>query len=214
MKDVICATMKGLAVATLAVTLSISTVRADGYEVGQQGSANGEIFATSKKRLGLLKAIALITEDGIKVVCESQLKYSNEEFKAFKKGNQYSCEGTVSEYEEAENFYVIREDSNLEAEVETNVGDETEPSRSNPVLAHGSFIVFSINNGPSKDIDYGDLPCGIPMNQMKNNFKNEVGEIDRTFRQITNEYVREIYFSKNGLHKLSMTCYEPVFQEG
>lgn len=280
-----------LALTALLTTLAMSTVSAaDIYQVGKQGSAEGEIFKTVKRFFGKVKGVALVTEGGTYVVCQSRGKYSNEEFKAFKKGDQYSCEGTVDEYEpvspeNAQDFYVILEDRNLAAEAEAKriadeekakrraerdaekaeakriadiekekrkaeraeakrIADEekakrkaereaeeyeeykrqliaknkrnaeakAEALRKKPVLAYGSYIAFSVNDGASQRIDYGDVPCGVPMNQLKNNFKQQAGNVGRTFRKVSPDYVREIWHSTNGLQKLSMTCYEPVYK--
>lgn len=240
-----------LALTALLTTLTMSTVSAaDIYQVGKQGSAEGEIFKTVKRFFGKVKGVALVTEGGTYVVCQSRGKYSNEEFKAFKKGDQYSCEGTVDEYEpvspeNAQDFYVILEDRNLAAEAEAKrIADEekakrkaereaeeyeeykrqliaknkrnaeakAEALRNKPVLAYGSYIAFSVNDGASQRIDYGDVPCGVPMNQLKNNFKQQAGNVGKTFRKVSPDYVREIWHSTNGLQKLSMTCYEPVYK--
>lgn len=191
---------------------------AENYQVGKQATASGKIFNTRKVMLGLVKGIALVTNDGTRVVCESSGKYSNAEFKTFKKGDQYSCEGTVKEYdEEGGGFYIILEDRNLAAESEAKrekeLADKKKARANELVLVQGSFTAFSVNDGPSKDVDHGEIACGFSMDRMKSNFESQVGKANRTFRKVTREYVREIWHSNNGLNKLSMTCYEPVFKK-
>ncbi|MDC1193424.1 hypothetical protein N8075_04505 [Planktomarina temperata] len=191
---------------------------AENYQVGKQATASGKIVNTRKVMFGLLKGIALVTDDGTFVVCQSRGKYSNTEFNAFKKGDQYSCEGTVDEYDEiGGGFYVILEDRNLaaesEAKLEKELADKKEARGNELVLVQGSFTAFSVNDGPSEDVDHGEIACGISMVRMKSNFESQVGKANRTYSKIEKQYVREIWHSNNGLNKLSMTCYEPVFKK-
>ena len=81
------------------------------------------------------------------------------------------------------------------------------------MLVEGSFTAYSVNDGPSKDIDHGEIACGISMNRMKSDFESQVGKAKRSYRKVEKQYVREIWHSNNGLNKLSMTCYEPVFKK-